>query len=68
MMCIAIIGFSLAGFNGIWMTLAVESVEKSMSGFASGFSIMVASIGVFLIPPVFGSLVEYWGYLVGGIF
>ncbi|WP_342544268.1 MFS transporter [Lysinibacillus sp. FSL W7-1291] len=67
-MCIAIIGFSLAGFNGIWMTLAVESVEKSMSGFASGFSIMVASIGVFLIPPVFGSLVEYWGYLVGGIF
>lgn len=66
--CIAIVGFSLAGFNGIWMTLAVESVEKSMSGLASGFSIMIASIGVFLIPPIFGSLIDYWGYSVGGMF
>lgn len=65
---IAFIGFALSGFNGIWMTLAVESVNRSLSGFASGYSVTVASIGVFLIPPFFGYFVERGGYLFAGIF
>ncbi|MEK4426309.1 MFS transporter [Solibacillus sp. FSL K6-1523] len=65
---IAFIGFALSGFNGIWMTLAVESVDRSLSGFASGYSVTVASIGVFLIPPFFGYFIEQGGYLLAGIF
>lgn len=65
---IAFIGFALSGFNGIWMTLAVESVDRSLSGFASGYSVTVASIGVFLIPPFFGYFIEQGGYLFAGIF
>lgn len=65
---VAFIGFTLAGFNGIWMTLAVESVDRSLSGFASGYSVTVASVGVFLIPPFFGYFIEQGGYHLAGIF
>ncbi|ATP41183.1 MFS transporter [Solibacillus sp. R5-41] len=65
---IAFIGFALSGFNGIWMMLAVESVDRSLSGFASGYSVTVASIGVFLIPPLFGYFIEQGGYGLAGLF
>ncbi|MGE7021148.1 MFS transporter [Solibacillus cecembensis] len=65
---IAFVGFALSGFNGIWMMLAVESVDRSLSGFASGYSVTVASIGVFLIPPFFGYFVEQGGYLFASLF
>ncbi|MEG0473303.1 MAG: MFS transporter [Solibacillus sp.] len=65
---IACTGFALSGFNGIWMMLAVESVDRSLSGFASGYSVTVASIGVFLIPPLFGYFIEQGGYALAGLF
>ncbi len=55
---IAIFGFGIAGFNGMWMNAAAESVPKQWSGLASGFSISVGSWGVILGPPVFGWLVD----------
>ncbi|SOC40215.1 sugar phosphate permease [Ureibacillus acetophenoni] len=62
------IGFSLSGFNGVWMSLAVESVEPEQSGTASGFSVMFASVGVMIIPPIFGFFVDLSGYVAAGSF
>lgn len=65
---IATIGFTLSGFNGVWMNLAVESVPKSISGSASGYSVTFASIGVFIIPPVFGYISDSANYFSAGVF
>lgn len=65
---IASVGFTLSGFNGVWMNLAVESVPRSIGGSASGYSVTFASVGVFILPPVFGYLTDMAGYLYGGIF
>ncbi len=53
-----VFGFSVSGFNGIWMNLASELVPKEQAGLSSGFSITLGSIGVILIPPMFGVLVD----------
>lgn len=62
------IGFSLSGFNGVWMNLAVESVKPEQSGTSSGFSVMLASIGVMIIPPIFGFFVDHSGFITAGGF
>ncbi|MFD2924903.1 MFS transporter [Halobacillus naozhouensis] len=61
-----VFGFSVSGFNGIWMNLASELVPKEQAGLSSGFSITLGSIGVILIPPLFGFLVDQnQGYTLG---
>ncbi|MEK4384605.1 MFS transporter [Solibacillus sp. FSL W7-1464] len=65
---IATIGFSLSGFNGVWMNLAVESVSKTLSGSASGYSVTFASVGVFIIPPLFGFILDKSSYVQAGAF
>lgn len=55
---IAIFGFGIAGFNGMWMNVAAEAVPKQWSGLASGLSISVGSWGVILVPPIFGWMVD----------
>ena len=65
---IATIGFSLSGFNGVWMNLAVESVPKTLSGSASGYSVTFASVGVFMIPPFFGLILDKASYVQAGAF
>ena len=65
---IATIGFSLSGFNGVWMSLAVESVPKTLSGSASGYSVTFASVGVFIIPPIFGFILDKAGFVQAGSF
>lgn len=55
---IALFGFGIAGFNGMWMNAAAEAVPKQWSGLASGLSISVGSWGVILGPPIFGWLVD----------
>lgn len=67
-MIIVSIGFTLSGFNGVWMILAVESVPKSISGSASGYSVTFASVGVFIIPPVFGYISDSTNYFYAGLF
>lgn len=62
------IGFTVSGFNGLWMNLAVESVPRSLSGSASGYSVTFASTGVFIIPPVFGLLIDRYSYVYAGTF
>ncbi|MFC7062405.1 MFS transporter [Halobacillus seohaensis] len=53
-----VFGFSVSGFNGIWMNLASELVPKEQAGLSSGFSITLGSAGVIIIPPVFGFFVD----------
>jgi ACS family hexuronate transporter-like MFS transporter len=58
---VAIFGFCIAGFNGIWMNAASESVTREQSGLASGFSLMLGSLGVVFGPPIFGAIVDHTG-------
>jgi len=58
---IFIMGFCVAGFNGIWMNFAAESVEKRFSGLASGLSLGIGSLGVVIGPPLFGAMVDWTG-------
>lgn len=58
---VALFGFCIAGFNGIWMNSASESVPKEQSGVASGFSLMLGSLGVVFGPPIFGAIIDNTG-------
>ena len=50
------------------MNLAVESVEPEHSGTSSEFSIMFASVGVMIIPSLFGYFVDQSSYEAAGGF
>lgn len=66
---VVVFGFCIAGFNGIWMNFASESVSQNYAGVASGFSLSIGSIGVILGPPIFGWVVDVTGgYLFAWIF
>jgi ACS family hexuronate transporter-like MFS transporter len=54
-------GFCLAGFNGVWMNFAAESVPRKYAGMASGFSLSIGSLGVVFAPPIFGAIVDLTG-------
>lgn len=58
---VILFGFSTAGFNGIWMNLATEIVPRKDAGVASGFSLLIGSLGVVVFPPIFGLLVDASG-------
>lgn len=54
-------GVAVSGFNGMWMNATTEVVSPQQSGLATGVSIMFASWGVIIGPPLFGALVEWRG-------
>ncbi|WP_134701024.1 MFS transporter [Ammoniphilus sp. YIM 78166] len=58
---IFIFGFCIAGFNGLWMNFAAESVPREIAGVASGFSLAIGSLGVVLGPPLFGWIIDLSG-------
>lgn len=63
---IGVFGFSISGFNGIWMNLASEIVPREQSGISSGVSITLGSMGVVIIPPIFGLIVDQTGSFTYG--
>lgn len=64
-----IFGFSISGYNGVWMTIIVELVQKEKSGLATGVTITISSWGVLIIPPLFGYIVDTSGsFSYGWIF
>ncbi|SDJ26804.1 Sugar phosphate permease [Salimicrobium halophilum] len=65
---VAVFGFAISGFNGIWRNVASELVPREKSGLASGFSIMLGSMGVITIPPLFGLMVDVSGGYTAGWF
>ncbi|WP_080848133.1 MFS transporter [Cytobacillus gottheilii] len=66
---IMLFGFSVSGFNGIWMNLASEIVPVQQAGIASGVSLMFGSMGVMIVPPLFGFMVDKTGnFMFGWLF
>ncbi|KAB2331411.1 MFS transporter [Bacillus mesophilum] len=63
---IMLFGFSVSGFNGIWMNLASEIVPPQQAGIASGVSLMFGSMGVMIVPPLFGFMVDETGNFMFG--
>ncbi|MCM3569296.1 MFS transporter [Neobacillus mesonae] len=63
---VIIFGFSVSGFNGIWMNLASEMVPPELAGISSGVSITFGSMGVMLVPPIFGFMVDRTGSFTFG--
>ncbi len=63
---IIVFGFSISGFNAIWMNLASEVVPREQSGISSGLSITLGSMGVILLPPLFGYIVDTFGNFTAG--
>lgn len=58
---VAVFGFCICGFNGIWMNAATESTPAGQAGLASGFSVSLGSWGVVFGPPLFGAVVDITG-------
>lgn len=66
---VAVFGFAVSGFNGIWMNLASELVPPEQAGISSGLSITIGSLGVMAAPPIFGLMVDLNGnYSSGWLF
>ena len=63
---VILFGFSISGFNGIWMNLASEIVPPEQAGISSGVSITFGSIGVMIVPPLFGFMVDQTGSFTFG--
>ncbi len=61
-------GFSISGFNGIWMNATTELVPPQQSGLATGFSITIGSWGVIIGPPLFGFILDVTGSFRTGWF
>ncbi|PIC70372.1 MFS transporter [Sporosarcina sp. P16b] len=61
LLTVFIFGFSISGYNGVWMTIIVELVQKEKSGLATGVTITISSWGVLIIPPLFGYIVDTSG-------
>lgn len=60
-----IFGFSISGYNGVWMTIIIELVQKEKSGLATGVTVTISSWGVLIIPPLFGFIVDSTNSYVG---
>jgi len=58
---IFVLGFCLAGYNGLWMNAATEIVPKEQAGLSSGFSTSIGAWGVILGPPLFGLIADVTG-------
>jgi ACS family hexuronate transporter-like MFS transporter len=54
-------GFSIAGYNGIWINFAAETVPREYAGIACGFSLAIGCLGVIVGPPIFGWIVDIMG-------
>lgn len=62
-------GFSVSGFNGVWMNATTEIVDKKLAGISTGISITFGSLGVVFLPPIFGKIIDVTNdYTYGWLF
>jgi len=61
---IFILGFAVSGFNGLWMNIATELTPPEKAGLASGFSLTIGSMGVMVLPPIFGWIADANGSFI----
>ncbi|MGH7847967.1 MAG: MFS transporter [Candidatus Binatia bacterium] len=55
---IALLGATVMGWNGIYLTLASELAGLNVAGLAVGLSSTFAFLGIVIFPPIFGYLVD----------
>ncbi len=60
--CIAVIGASSIGWNGVYMALVAESVPAARVGRASGAALQTIFAGVVVIPPTLGLVADHAGW------
>ena len=54
------LGFSLLGWNGVWITLAGEVSRENSTGLGIGLSFFFANLGLLFGPPLFGFLTDFF--------
>jgi MFS family permease len=57
----AIAGWSLNGFQGIWITMITEVAERGRVGAATGFAVTFTIAAVTVTPPLMGVIVDALG-------
>jgi MFS family permease len=55
---IFLFGYCAIGWNGVYLTLAVELAGRDRAGMATGVSLSIAWFGIFFGPPFFGYIVD----------
>ena len=55
---IALLGATVMGWNGIYLTMASELAGLNVAGLAVGLSSTFAFLGIVVFPPIFGYLVD----------
>ena len=62
-----LLGFGAVGWGGLMGTLAGETGGHAAAGAAAGVSAAFFNVGIFLGPPIFGSIVDRTGVLLAGL-
>ncbi len=57
----ALFGFTIIGWNGLYVTLISELAGPDSAGTALGFSLTAVQMGIVVAPPLFGHLVDVTG-------
>jgi ACS family hexuronate transporter-like MFS transporter len=60
--CVALVGLSSIGWNGVFLTLVAESVPPSHVGRMSGWALRSVFSGVVIVPPVIGFIADRGGW------
>ena len=58
---VAVVGASAIGWQGLYVTAVSELAGQSAAGTALGMSLTVSQLGVVIVPPLFGLLVDTAG-------
>jgi MFS transporter, ACS family, hexuronate transporter len=58
---LAVAGVSAVGWNGINMTFVAELAGREASATAAGMNLTASYLGIMLLPPIFGFLVDFTG-------
>ena len=57
----ALAGFTLVGFQGIWMPMIAEAAGARSVGAATGFAVTFLTLTIAISPPLFGLLADSTG-------
>jgi ACS family hexuronate transporter-like MFS transporter len=61
LLTLAVAGVSSVGWNGINMTFVAELAGRQASATAAGMNLTASYLGIMILPPIFGFLVDLTG-------